>query len=156
MADVSFWGPVDVTISTGRAFELIDVTDRLARVVGDHPLAAGSVQVFCPHTSCGLAITELEDGLHQDIEAVMDELASTTRGYVHDNLVARTQNLEPRERENGWSHVRALLMTQPSIALPVRDATITLGQWQRVFLVELDGPRPARKIHMQGWGLTGG
>jgi secondary thiamine-phosphate synthase enzyme len=49
-------------------------------------------------------------------------------------------NLTPDERLNGYAHCQALLL--PTTAtLNVADGRLQLGCWQRVFLVELDGPR---------------
>lgn len=148
----AFWGPHELTLATDRATQLVDVTDAVADLTSTSGIRAGCVNVFCPHTSCGLTITELEDGLHADIDSLLDRLAPTDAAYVHDDLERRTQNLEPDERRNGWSHLRALLVTQPSIVLPIRDGRLHLGQWQRLFLAELDGPRPARHLHVQAWG----
>ena len=153
-APVRFFGPVELRLATAAHTELIDVTDRVADAVAASGIERGSAQVFCPHTSCGLAVTELEDGLHEDLHALMDELVPADRAYRHDDLVRRTQNLEPDERPNGWSHLRALLLTQPSVVLPVAGGRLQLGTWQRLFLVELDGPRPARRLHVQAWGAA--
>lgn len=149
-----FFGPEEVTLSTERAFQLVDVTDRVAEVVAGSGLEAGSAQVWCPHTSCGLAVTEMEDGLHLDVEALAERLAPVDGEYVHDDMTRRHQNLEPDERRNGWSHLRGLLLTSPTVVLPVRDASLALGQWQRLFLVELDGPRN-RRVSVQAWGRSG-
>ena len=53
---------------------------------------------------------------------------------------ARTVNLTDDERPNGHAHCRALLLP-PSVCLNVAGGRLLLGRWQRVFLVELDGPR---------------
>jgi thiamine phosphate synthase YjbQ (UPF0047 family) len=55
-------------------------------------------------------------------------------------MAARTVNVTAAERPNGHAHCRALLLP-PSACLNVADGRLLLGQWQRVFLVELDGPR---------------
>jgi secondary thiamine-phosphate synthase enzyme len=49
-------------------------------------------------------------------------------------------NLTPDERRNGHAHCRALLLGS-SVAVNVANGRLQLGRWQRVFLVELDGPR---------------
>ena len=151
---MTFWGPVEVRLATERATELVDVTGQVEAAIAESGIDRGSAQVFCPHTSCGLAITELEDGLHEDFYALMDQLVPADREYRHDDLVRRTQNLEPDERPNGWSHLRALLVTQPTVVLPVTGGRLGLGTWQRLFLVELDGPRPGRRLHVQAWGVA--
>lgn len=141
-----------IRLATTREFEMVDVSDQLAPVVAGSGIGDGVLHVFCPHTSCGLAVTELEHGLHADLEAVFDELAPTDREWRHDDMLARWQNIEPDERRNGWSHIRALLGTQPALALPISGGALALGRWQRVFLVELDGPRPARTVLAQAFG----
>jgi thiamine phosphate synthase YjbQ (UPF0047 family) len=52
----------------------------------------------------------------------------------------RTVNVTDTERPNGHAHCRALLLPS-SVSLNVASGRLVLGQWQRVFLVELDGPR---------------
>jgi secondary thiamine-phosphate synthase enzyme len=147
--------PVRVTVKSTRPFQLVDLTDRVADLAGTSGLLSGVVHVFCPHTSCGLAVTELEDGLHEDLERVLEQVAPVDGSWAHDNMARRYQNLEPDERPNGWSHVRGLLATSPSATVPILDGELALGQWQRLFLVELDGPRPARTIVVQSWGVPG-
>ena len=61
-------------------------------------------------------------------------------GYRHDDPTARTVNLTADERVNGHAHCQALLLGA-SVCLNVIDGRLRLGRWQRVFLVELDGPR---------------
>ncbi len=149
--EMTFWGPEELTLVTEQAFGLVDITEPARAAARRSGLEAGSVQLFCPHTSCGLAVTELEDGLHADIEAFLEALAPVGGSYRHDDLEHRWQNLEPDERRNGWSHLRALVATAPSMVLPVRDGGLALGRWQRLFLVELDGPR-TRRVDIQAWG----
>lgn len=159
---MGFEGPVELTHSTERPFQLVDVTEGIAETVAGWSIDAGSVTVYCPHTSCGLLVTEMEDGLHEDIEALLDRLAPSDGTYAHDDMERRYQNLggvpgvggkaQPDERKNGWSHLRGALVTQPSLTLPIADGAVALGQWQRVFLVELDGPRPKRRVAIHGVG----
>ena len=52
----------------------------------------------------------------------------------------RTVNVTAAERANGHAHCRALLLPS-SVCLNVASGRLLLGKWQRVFLVELDGPR---------------
>ena len=49
------------------------------------------------------------------------------------------------DRFNAPSHVRQLLTNQ-SVMLDVQGGHLTLGRWQDVALLELDGPRPDRQI----------
>lgn len=146
---------VAVTVSSQRPFQLVDLTDEVDKVVAASGIADGVVHVWCPHTSCGLAVTELEDGLHGDVERVLEQLAPVAGPWAHDDMARRHQNIEPDERRNGWSHIRGLLATLPFVTAPVVDGRVALGRWQRLFLVELDGPRPRRTVTVQPWGAPG-
>ena len=145
-------GAERLMLRTEAPFQMVDITAEVASAVLRAGLADGVVSVFCPHTSCGLAVTEAEDGHHEDLAAVLEELAPQGRAWAHDDLSRRWQNLEPDERRNGWSHVRNLLATSPSLVLPVLGGGLAIGRWQALFLVELDGPRSERTVVVQAWG----
>jgi secondary thiamine-phosphate synthase enzyme len=142
---------VKVALDTARRVELLDVTDRLDGVAAASGLADGTLHVWCPHTSCGLAVTEDEEGLHEDLAAVLDELAPADRRWAHDDLDRRWQNVVPGEAPNGDSHIRALLTTTVSLCVPIEAGALGIGRWQRIFVVELDGPR-RRALTVQAWG----
>lgn len=152
MQPMAMSDPVRLTLRSDRPFQLLDLTDQVAAVAADAGLRDGIAHVFCPHTSCGLAVTELEDGLHEDLERVLEQLAPVQGPWAHDDMSRRHQNIEPDERVNGWSHIRGLLAASPSVSAPILDGRLALGQWQRLFLVELDGPRPERSVIVQAWG----
>jgi secondary thiamine-phosphate synthase enzyme len=75
-----------------------------------------------------------------DFESTLEQAAPADISYRHDDASVRTVNLTPDERVNGHAHCRALLLPV-SACLSVVDGRLLLGRWQRVFLVELDGPR---------------
>jgi secondary thiamine-phosphate synthase enzyme len=135
---------------TSRCGELIDVTDDLRAVVADSGVADGMALVYSPHTTCAIAINELEDGFLEDFAEALCQLAPEGSYYRHDDLGRRTQGLEA-DFPNGHSHVRAGLLSSSSQTIPIVDGSLMLGQWQRVFLCELDRARP-RKVFMQVLG----
>jgi secondary thiamine-phosphate synthase enzyme len=144
-------GPDRLDVVTTRSQCLVDVTDGLAARVAASGVERGLCSVFCPHTTCGLAVTEAEDGLHDDLADVLEHVAPRGRYWAHDDLSRRRSNLVPGDRPNGHSHIRALLATLPELNLPVVDGRPALGPWQRVFLVELDGGRD-RRLLVTCWG----
>ena len=147
--------PTSIMVNTDQPQQLVDITDRVVEVAAASGLSEGALLLYCPHTTCGLAVNEAEDGLHADLADVLEELAPRDREWAHDDLARRTQNLTPGEveRPNGWSHVRALLATAPSLTLPISGGKLALGTWQRVFLVELDGGR-SRRVSAHAWGTA--
>ena len=61
--------------------------------------------------------------------------------YAHDDFDLRTQNLHPDERKNGHAHVKAMLLSATSHAIPVVAGEPALGTWQRLIFFEMDEPK---------------
>jgi secondary thiamine-phosphate synthase enzyme len=132
-----------------------DLTDDTARVVEDSGVVAGIVLLSSLHTTAGLLINEMETGFRSDFREVARRIAPPGATYRHDDMSVRFENLceEDREFPNGHAHVQHAVIGAPSLVLPVRDARIVLGRWQRVFLIEFDRPRP-RRVAVQCMGVV--
>ena len=127
-------------VTTTRHTEFVDITDSLETIVADSGCRSGLVNVQTLHTTTAVVVNEHEPLLLGDFEELLAGLAPERVRYRHDDGSARTVNLSAEERRNGHAHCRALLLPA-SAALNVTDGRLRLGRWQRVFLVELDGPR---------------
>ena len=84
-------------------------------------------------------MNENEPGLLRDALALLERLAPRGAGYAHDELHLRP-GVPPDERPNGHAHAKALLL-RTAETVNVAAGRLQLGTWQRVLLVELDGPR---------------
>lgn len=132
-------------------FGFVDLTDELDASVIASGIEEGCAVAFCRHTTATLIINEWEDGAQHDLRVKLQELAPTERYYKHDDLSCRTQNLQPDEPANGPAHVVAMLMGGASQTLPISEGRLALGRWQRLFLVELDQPKPRTvRFHILG------
>ena len=129
-----------IHLSTRHPTEFIDVTDQLEGFVADAGLRVGVINVQTLHTTTGIVVNEHEPLLLGDFQALLEESAPCDGRYRHDDATLRTVNLTEHERPNGHAHCRALLLPA-SACLNVSRGGLVLGQWQRVFFVELDGPR---------------
>jgi secondary thiamine-phosphate synthase enzyme len=129
---------VVVTVATRDRCEFVDITPALARIVEGLGLREGVLTACTRHTTTGLLVNEHEPLLFSDLEATFARLVPEGGPFAHDDLERRTVNLMPGERRNGWAHCRAALL-RTSESIPVADAQLTLGRWQRVLLVEFDG-----------------
>lgn len=129
-----------IRITTTTPTQFIDLTDRLDALVGESGIQTGLVHVQSLHTTSALVVNEHEPLLLADFDALLANAAPLGAAYRHDDMSARTVNLAPDERPNGHAHCRALLLGS-SVSLNASDGHLQLGRWQRVFLVELDGPR---------------
>jgi secondary thiamine-phosphate synthase enzyme len=119
--------------------ELIDLTLRLQDFVRRSGLHTGWLNVQVRHTTAALAVNEDEPLLRSDLLRLLERLAPCAASYAHDEL-ERRRDVEPGERPNGHAHAKALLL-RASETLNVVGGALQLGRWQRVFLLELDGPR---------------
>jgi secondary thiamine-phosphate synthase enzyme len=127
-----------VSVVTRDPVEFVDITPALASVVEGLGLRDGVLTVYTRHTTTGLLINEHEPLLFSDLQAMFERLIREDGPFAHDDFDRRTVNLTPGERRNGWAHCRAALL-RTSESIPVADAQLSLGRWQRVLLVEFDG-----------------
>jgi len=129
-----------IRLTTRYATEFIDLTDRLVRLVADSGIGSGLLNVQTLHTTTAIIVNEHEPLLLADFQTLLEGAAPDDGRYRHDDVTVRTVNVSAEERSNGHAHCRALLLA-PSVCLNVAGGRLVLGRWQRVFLVELDGPR---------------
>jgi secondary thiamine-phosphate synthase enzyme len=129
-----------IRVSTGHPTGFIDLTARLEAFVTATGLRSGILNVQTRHTTTAIVVNEHEPLLLADFEELLAGIAPVAARYRHHDAGARTVNLTAAERPNGHAHCRALLLPS-SASLNVFDGRLQLGTWQRVFFVELDGPR---------------
>lgn len=133
--------------TTSHAPQFIDVTDATADIVDRSGISNGIAVIFSRHTTAAIKINESEPELLKDMALFLSEIAPIEREYHHNNFDVRTVNMEPDECPNAHSHCQHLLLSA-SESVPIVAGRMVLGQWQRVFLVELDRPK-ARQITVQ-------
>ena len=121
------------TISTNDEVELVDITDRVEKVVSQSGVTEGNCLVFVTHSTAAVLITENETGLLNDWE---DFIANLPAGQTWDHN---------QIDNNAEAHLLSGLIGQGKI-LPVKNGKLERGTWQQIFLVELDGPRNQRQV----------
>lgn len=126
-------------LHTTRQTDFIDLTGHLERAVAAAGVQVGVLNVQTLHTTTAIVVNEHEPLLLDDYREVLERTIPRAAAYRHDDL-ARRRDVPPDEPRNGHAHCRALLLST-SAGLNVVDGRLVLGRWQRVFLVELDGPR---------------
>jgi len=129
----------EAEIETAAAFAFVDLTDLVADAVARSGIVDGLVAVQVLHTTAAIVVNEDEPLLREDLRAALERAAPCRLPYRHDDLAARP-GVPPDEPANGHAHCKALFL-RASETLAVADGGLRLGRWQRVFLVELDGPR---------------
>ena len=152
-------GGIDFAVAVGRVrvrtTEAVSVLDLTARVEGflrSAGLEAGWVNVQTRHTTTGICVNENEPLLLTDLLALLERLAPRGPDYAHD-AIHRRDGVAGDEPANGHAHAKALLL-RASETLNVAAGRLQLGRYQRVLLLELDGPRE-REVSLLAMGEKG-
>ncbi len=129
-----------VHIRSEEHLQFIDLTELVRERVRRSGVSHGLVNIQARHTTTAIVVNENEPYLIEDIEDLLERWAPRDAPYRHNDLEARSLSESPGERENGHSHARAVFLGT-SESMNIVDGNLQLGQWQRIFLVELDGIR---------------
>ena len=137
--------------------EFIDITDEVEGFIESSGVLNGIVVVFSKHTTAAIVIQEDEPLLLDDFRNLLDSIASSDAKYSHNDFDVRTVHMHDNECPNGHSHCQHLTLGS-SESIPVIDGDMALGEWQRVFMVELDGEKAQqigyREVVVQALGQT--
>jgi secondary thiamine-phosphate synthase enzyme len=139
-----------VRLRTEKRLQFVDLTELVEERVRRSGVCEGLVTVQSRHTTAAVLVNENEPLLLQDFEDLLRRWAPADARYRHNDLEARA-GAPADERPNGHAHARALLLGA-SVCLNVAEGRLDLGEWQSVFLVELDGPRD-RTLSLQVLGM---
>jgi secondary thiamine-phosphate synthase enzyme len=134
-----------IAIHTTEGQQFLDITRQAQDAVYESGIRNGMALINSLHTTLALFINEFQGALLDDVAVILQKLILRQIGYYHD---------DPRysdcDRKNAHAHLRAALLGR-SIVLGIADRTLLLGQYQRVILAELDGPRE-RRLQFQAVG----
>lgn len=124
----------EFVLKTGRQNQIIDITAKVADIVRQSAVQEGICCVYTPHTTAAITINENDDpNVCEDILEALTKLVPAGI-WRHDRI-----------DNNGAAHIKAAIIG-PSEAIPVKAGRLTLGRWQAVMFVELDGPRERRVL----------
>lgn len=116
------------TVNTNQKDEVVDITEKINKKIKDMNIREGMCLVFVHHTTCCLTTADLDPGTEQDmLEALRGVLPKVSYRHPHD----------PSHTPD---HILSSIIG-PSVMVPVQDTSLVLGSWQKVVLVEFNGPK---------------
>jgi secondary thiamine-phosphate synthase enzyme len=136
-----------LVISTDQRIELVDLTMQVMEFVRRFNMKEGLVSLWSMHTTCSLFINEFQTALLTDIKRFLEQMVARDAEWMHNN-----PEHSDCDRMNADSHLRAVLLGH-HVTLQVSGGEVVLGQWQRILMAELDGPR-ARSLRIQIFGIS--
>ena len=117
-----------IIINTKKEKELVDITDKVNEIIKKNDFKEGAVTLFLTHTTAALTTIDEDPGIDLDLFDALEEMVPKLK-YRH-----------PHNPSHVPSHILSSLIGT-SLTLLVEDGELILGTWQRVVLVELDGPK---------------
>ena len=136
-----------IVVQTDQRIELIDLTNRVMEFARRFNIREGLVSLWSMHTTCTLFINEFQTALLTDIKRFLEQMVARDAEYMHNDPAH-----SDCDRMNADSHLRAMLLGH-NLTLQVSGGEVVLGQWQRILMAELDGPR-ARSLRIQIIGVS--
>jgi secondary thiamine-phosphate synthase enzyme len=136
-----------ITIDTHDRLELFDLTEQIMALVGRLPIREGQLSVVSMHTTCSVFINEFQTALLADIRSFLQSVVDQHAPWLHNDPAH-----SDCDRVNADAHLRAIVLGH-SLSLQVSGGEVVLGQWQRILMAELDGPR-SRTIRLSVMGVA--
>ena len=136
-----------LALETSSRIEIIDITERLMDIVHRHPVREGTASLFSLHTTCTIFVNESQQALAADMLTFLDHLVPSDADWLHDH-----PDHSACDRQNADAHLRSMLLGH-SVTLQISGRELVLGQWQRVLVAELDGPR-SRSLRLSLMGVA--
>jgi secondary thiamine-phosphate synthase enzyme len=115
-------------VSTKRKREILDLTPLFRKHLTETKTTGGLCHLFLLHTTAALTTADLDPGTDLDM---LDSF---------DAIIPKLEYRHPHDPEHVPDHILSSLIGT-SLTFPVKDGEPVLGTWQRIILVELDGPR---------------
>ena len=117
-------------ISTNKKQELIDITDRIKKIVKDSGVKNGICIIYVPHATAGILINENYDAsVCNDIIDKLEQIAPQRDVYEHNRI-----------DDNAHSHIKASIIGSSETTI-IQNNELVLGTWQGIALAEFDGPK---------------
>jgi len=114
-----------LNIKTTNNRQVIDLTDQVQSMINKDSKA---VVIYVAHTTCAVTTADLDPGTDLDLlDAVWE-------------MIPKLQYRHPHNPAHVPAHLASSIIG-PSVTVPVEDGKLMLGTWQRIILVELDGPK---------------
>src|ERR1041385_7077651 len=115
-------------LKTRKKREVLDITDLVEDQLDAKSAKSGVCHLFVLHTTAAITTADLDPGTDLDMLDAFEAMIPKLR-YRHPHNPAHVPD-----------HILSALIGT-SVTVPFERARLLLGTWQRVVLIELDGPR---------------
>jgi secondary thiamine-phosphate synthase enzyme len=114
-----------LTVATKQKRQVIDITEQISKHL---PAGEGMLTVFVAHTTAAITTADLDPGTDLDL---LDALKA---------LLPDLPWRHPHNPAHAPDHLLSSIVG-PAVSVPFQNGQLSLGTWQRIILIEFDGPR---------------
>ncbi len=119
---------MQLVIKSQKKKEIVDITELVTEEVKKQGKQVGICFIFIKHTTAALTTADLDPGTDLDM---LD---------AFDAMIPKLAYRHPHNPTHVPDHIMSSLIGS-SVSIPIISGELTLGTWQRIVLIELDGPR---------------
>ncbi len=124
-----------IKVKTHKNKQVIDITEIINDFLKKEKAENGLIYLFALHTTCALTTADLDPGTDLDM---LD---------AFENIIPELKYRHPHDPSHVGDHIMSSIIGT-SLLLPFENQKLILGTWQRVVLIEFDGPRE-REIYVR-------
>ncbi len=119
----------ELVVKSQKKKQVLDITEIINQEISAGDFKNGLCHLFILHTTACLTCADLDPG-------------GTDQDYLDafEALMPKLNYRHPHNPPHVVDHILSSIIS-PSLTVPVKEGELILGQWQRVVLIELDGPR---------------
>jgi secondary thiamine-phosphate synthase enzyme len=119
---------MEIIIRTNKKKQVADITEIIEQKISMSGVVNGLCHLFVKHTTAALTTADLDPGTDLDM---LD---------AFEKIIPSLEFRHPHNPRHAPDHILSSIIG-PSLAAPVKNGKLDLGMWQRLVLIELDGPR---------------
>lgn len=119
---------IRLTISSRRDHQVLDITDQIQGAVSQSGIREGLCNIFIAHTTAGLTTGESIEGTDEDLMETLERMIPNIK-FRHEH-----------DPSHAPDHMISSIVGS-SLTVPIMGGKLRLGTWQRILLVECNGPR---------------
>ena len=118
----------EIQVKTSSREEMRDIAPDVRRAVEESGIEEGIAVIYNPHTTAAITINEGADpAVAEDILSILKKQYPYDKAYRHIE-------------GNSDAHIKSALIGSDRV-IPVKNSTLLIGTWQKIFFCEFDGPR---------------
>lgn len=117
-----------IRISTKEKERVVDITGQVNDLLTKSEIISGLCHLFLTHTTAALTTADLDPGTDLDILDAIEE------------IIPKLNYRHPHDPVHTKDHIASSIIGT-SLTIPFENKKLILGTWQRVILIEFNGPK---------------